>query len=71
MCTKLLYHVHLTTFLYGSDHIQNTQEKADLQKMTVNATNTTKVSAEIAILEKIGGHMPSCFRDRPIAVFSR
>ena len=46
MCTKLNYHVCLAIFLSMVVIMQNTQEKADLQKMKVNATKITKVRAD-------------------------
>ena len=46
MCTKLNYHVWLAIFLSMVVIMQNTQEKADLQKTKVNATKITKVRAD-------------------------
>ena len=46
MCTKLNYHVRLAIFLSMVVIMQNTQEKADLQKTKVNATKITKVRAD-------------------------
>ena len=40
MCAN--YHVHLKTFLYGSDHLEYSQ-KAYLWKMKLNAVETRKV----------------------------
>ena len=46
MCAKLNYHVRLAIFLPMVVIMQNTQEKADLQKTKVNATKITKVRAD-------------------------
>ena len=46
MCAKLKYHVRLEIFLSMVVIMQNTQDKADLQKTKVNATKITKVRAD-------------------------
>ena len=46
MCAKLNYHVCLAIFLSIVVIMQNTQEKADLQKTKVNATKITKVRVD-------------------------
>ena len=46
MCAKLNYHVCLAIFLSMVVIMQNTQEKADLLKMKVNATEITKVRVD-------------------------
>ena len=52
--------------------MQNTQEKADLQKMKVNTTKITKVRADGNKLHtgKNEGHRPSSLGSRSIVVVS-
>ena len=52
--------------------MQNTQGKADIQKMKVNATKITKVRADRIKLRtgKNGGHRPSSLGGRSIVVVS-
>ena len=52
--------------------MQNTQEKADLQKTKVNATKIAKVRADGNKLRtgKNGGHRPSSLGGRSIVVVS-
>ena len=46
MCAKLNYHVRLAIFLSMVVIMQNTQEKADLQKTEVDAMKITKIRAD-------------------------
>ena len=66
----LNYHVRLTYIYFSMVVImQNTQEKADLQKTKVNATKITKVRVDF-VLGKNGGHRPSSLGGRSIIVVS-
>ena len=60
--------MHLTIFLNGSDDAK--QEKADLQKMKVNAMKVTKVRADGInfIVGRNGGHRPNSLGGRLIVV---
>ena len=53
--------------------MQNTQEKADLQKTKVNAKKIIKVCADRKkfVLGKNGGHRPSSLGGRSIVVVSK
>ena len=69
----LNYHVRLKyLFLSMVVIMQNTQEKANLQKMKVNATKITKVRADGNKLctGKNGGHRPNSLGSRSIVVVS-
>ena len=66
MLRSTITYVCLTNFLYDSDH----EEKANLQKMKVNAMKTQRfMPMEMNfVLEKNGGPLPSISGSRPIVV---